>query len=77
MNKTRRKEIARAIELMEQAREILEAVRDEEQEAFDNMPESLQGSERGEAMEGYISTLEEVVGSLDVDTAPLQEIVDG
>ena len=75
MNKARRKEIARAIELIEQACEILEAVRDEEQEAFDNMPENLQGSERGEAMEGYIGAIEEIMDYL--DTSSLQEIVDG
>ena len=75
MNKLRRKEIARAIELMEQAREILEAVMEEEQEAFDNMPESLQCSERGEAMEEYIGTLEEAIDNLEADE--LQEIVDG
>lgn len=75
MNKARRKEIARAITLMEKAREILEEVMDEEQEAFDNMPESLQCSERGEAMEEYISTIEEVMEYLDTDA--LQEIVDG
>lgn len=75
MNKVRRKEIARAIELMEQAREILEAVRDEEQEAFDNMPEGLQCSERGETMEEYIYTIEECLDALDTDA--LREIVDG
>lgn len=75
MNKARRKEIARAIELMEQAHGILVTVRDEEQEAFDNMPEGLQYSERGEAMEGYIGTIEEVLDYL--DTSSLQEIVDG
>lgn len=75
MNKARRKEIARAIELMEMAREILEEVMNEEQEAFDNMPESLQSSERGEAMEEYIYTLEEMVDNL--DTESLQDIVDG
>ena len=75
MNKARRKEIARAIELMEQAHGILETVRDEEQESFDNMPEGLQYSERGEAMEGYIGTIEEVLDYL--DTSSLQEIVDG
>ena len=75
MNKLRRKQIAEAIELIEQAMSILEQVRDDEQEAFDNMPESLQGSERGEAMEEYIYTLEEFLDALDVDE--LQEIVDG
>ena len=75
MNKIRRKELAKAIDLMEAAREILEQVRDEEQEAFDNLPESLQASERGEAMEEYIYSIEESIESLDTDA--LQEIVDG
>lgn len=74
MNKQRRKEIAKAIDLIEQAREILENVKDEEQEAFDNMPESIQVSERGEQMEDYIYTIEEIIGNLDTDE--LQEIVD-
>lgn len=74
MNKQRRKEIAKAIDLIEQAREILEAVLDEEQEAFDNMPESLQCSERGETMEEYISTIEDFLDYLETDS--LQEIVD-
>jgi len=75
MNKIRRKEIAQAIELMEQAREILEAVADEEQEAFDNLPENIRNSERGETMEQYIGMLEEAVENLDTDE--LQEIADG
>lgn len=75
MNKARRKEIARAIALIEEAAGILETVKDEEQESFDNMPEGLQCSERGEAMEGYISTIEYFMDNL--DTSELQDIVDG
>lgn len=75
MNKLRRKQIAQAIDLIEQAKAILEQVMDDEQEAFDNLPENLQGSARGEAMEEYIYTVEEFMDSLDVDE--LQEIVDG
>ena len=75
MNKQRRKELARAIALIEEAREILEAVKDEEQEALDNLPESLQQSERGETMEGYIYTMDEMLETLDTDE--LQEIVEG
>lgn len=75
MNRARRKELARVIDLVEQARDILEMVRDEEQEAFDNLPESFQYSERGETMEGYISTMEELLDALDTDE--LQEIVGG
>lgn len=76
MNKLRRKQIAEAIDLIEQAMSILEQVKDDEQEAFDNMPESLQGSERGEAMEEYIYALESFLGELDI-VDELQEIVDG
>ena len=75
MNKARRKELAEIISLIEEARERLESVMDEEQEAFDNMPESLQYSERGETMEEYISTMDEMLDALDTDA--LMEIVEG
>lgn len=75
MNKLRRKEIAKAIELIEQAYEILEIAKEDEQDAFDNMPESLQQSERGETMEEYISIMEDMLEALDVDE--LREIVEG
>lgn len=75
MNKQRRKQIAVAIELIEQAQAILEEVKEDEQEAFDNLPESIQLSERGELMEEYIYTLESFQYAL--DTGDLQEIIDG
>ena len=75
MNKARRKELSRVVELIEEARELLEVIKDEEQEAFDNMPESLQYSERGETMEEYISVMEDMIDTLDTDA--LYEIVEG
>lgn len=42
MNKQRRNRIAEALELISQARGILEEVKDEEQESYENLPESLQ-----------------------------------
>lgn len=74
MNKVRRKEISRAIEEIEKAKEILEAVIEEEQESFDNLPESLQASKRGERMEEIISILDDYLEILDTDD--LQEIID-
>ena len=65
MNKQRRKRLAEAMELLQQAQEIIEEVRDEEQGAFDNLPEGLQYSERGEAMEEAISNLEEAYDGMD------------
>jgi DNA-binding transcriptional MerR regulator len=55
--------------LIEQAHETAESVRDEEQEALDNMPESLQQAERGEEMQHGIEQLDELVDALgDIDT---------
>lgn len=65
MNKARRKSIE---ELQERISELMcevESIRDEEQEAFDNIPESLQYSAGGERMEGYISTLDDAYSSLE------------
>lgn len=45
MNKQRRNRIAEALELISQARDILEEVKDEEQESYENLPESLQYGE--------------------------------
>jgi hypothetical protein len=63
MNRERRKRLA-ALKLDEVKAE-LESIRDEEQEAYDNMPESLQDGERGEAMAAIVDALEEVVSALD------------
>lgn len=48
MNNARRKEIARAVALLNEAQTIIATCAEEEQEAYDNMPESLQESERGQ-----------------------------
>lgn len=87
MNKLRRKELARIIEKLEaldslraEIQEELETVMDEEQEAFDNMPESLQESERGEQMQEYIDAMQYAMDDMenfDVESImdQLQEII--
>lgn len=60
MNAQRRKDIAKAIALIEEAIAILDNVAEEEREAFDNLPESLQYSERGEQMEECADAIEDV-----------------
>lgn len=71
MNNKRRKELEKAIHLLESAdqllklaAEIIEFERDAEQEAYDNMPESLQAGERGEAAQAAASALDEVCDAL-------------
>ena len=65
MNKQRRSSIKRAIELLDNVRGIIQDAQDEEQEAFNNMPESLQESERCSAMEDAIDSMEDAIDSIE------------
>ena len=72
MNNQRRKQLAGAIEKLEQAvalieetKETVEFVNEEEQEAYDNMPESLQESERGQTIQENIDKLEDVIFNIE------------
>ena len=65
MNNARRKALNSIIERLEGLKENLQTVLDEEQDAFDNLPEGLQMSERGETMEGAIDNMAEAVGAFD------------
>ena len=65
MNDARRKELDRAFGLIEEAKSIVDSVKSEEQDAFDNMPEGFQQGERGQAMEAAISAMDDVESDLD------------
>lgn len=73
MNAKRRNAIDSVInELIEKFEEIkaeaidqLSEIRDEEQEAYDNLPEALQDSERGENMQDCIDALEYFMSDLE------------
>lgn len=74
MNKQRRKMIAEVVEKIETLKGDLEMIRDEEQDAFDNMPESLQGSMRGEEMEEAIGYMDDAIEGLDTAIDSLGEV---
>ena len=73
MNAKRRNAIESVVnELIEKFEEIkaeaidqLSEIRDEEQEAYDNLPESLQESEKGENMQNCIDALEYFMSDLE------------
>lgn len=73
MNKQRRIRVKDALELIDRARGILEEVRDEEQESFDNLPEGLQEGEKGERMQENIDALEDFLDNLE-ETDDLEEM---
>ena len=65
MNATRRKRIQEAIEQLDELKTIIEELHDEEQEAYDNLPESFQESERGEAMDAVADNLDSAMSSME------------
>ena len=65
MNKTRRKQLEDLIEQLSIIKDSIETVLEEEQEAFDNLPEGIQVSERGEIMQENIDNLQTAADSLE------------
>lgn len=73
MNKQRRQQITQAREkiadaeaALQAAREILEIVRDEEQEAHDSLHENMQNGQQGEKMQEAIGALDEAMSEIDL-----------
>ena len=82
MNNDRRKQlksVAKRLgtiaDALEEQQILLEQIYDDESEAFDNMPESLQQSDRGIEMEEGIGTLEEQKDDLANMADNLHEII--
>lgn len=75
MNKVRRKELQKALDLLAEAKIIIDQCREEEQGAFDNMPEGFQASERGEQMEEYIGIMEEAYDHIEDAETNLEDII--
>lgn len=73
MNKKRRQAIDKVYAKLEELMEDLEAIKGEEEEARDNLPESLQESERGEAMGEAIDNLEEAINDIQEAIEYLQD----
>ena len=74
MNKQKRKQLEKSSGLIDEARDIIQGVMEEEQEAYDNLPENFQSGERGGEMTEYIESLEETVGFLDEAKAAMEYI---
>lgn len=65
MNNANRKRLEEATTLINQSLEIITEVKDDEEEKFYNLPESLQSSEKGEKMQQGIEHLEEAISSIE------------
>ena len=73
MNSPRRKELKKIYDLISEAKNRLEIVKDEEEEYKDNMPENLQFSEKYEKSEEIVDNLDEAIDELDSILETIEE----
>ena len=75
MNKKRKTELNQISEELEILFNRLENIYDQEQDAYDSMPENLQGSEKGMESEEAIDTIDEIKEHIQDAIDMLSEIV--
>lgn len=74
MNKARRTQLQRVSDSLSNIIAEVDAIRDEEDEARESMPENLVGSERYESSEAASDTLQDVIDLLEETVERLSEI---
>lgn len=76
MNKQRRRELSQVIAKIEEANEILENLKEEEEEYRDNFPENLLTSERYEKAESAVTYMEDAVQALADAIDNINEVIE-
>lgn len=76
MNKERRKSLREIQSKLESLGQDLEALKDEEEEYRDNMPENLQESERYQRADEVCDLLQEALESMDNAYQQIEEAVE-
>ena len=74
MNAERRKRRDAIGEILSAIISDIEELKDDEEGALENMPESLQESERGEKMRENVVSLEEIISELESQRDYLSEV---
>lgn len=74
MNKERRKRLGTAFDMTDEAKKILDEVKDEEQNAYDNLPDSFRDGERGQEMLDNMEMLTEAYNYLDDAVSVIEQI---
>lgn len=75
MNKDRRARLTKAKGLLEEAVSMIEAIKDEEEEYKDNMPENLQGSEKYANAENAVEILDATLEQINVAVENIEEVI--
>lgn len=76
MNKNRRKDIEQIIDKLGALKQDIEFNQNAEEEYFNNMPESLQGGEKGQKSEESSSSMQSALDSLEEAIEYLQSSIE-
>lgn len=74
MNKQKRKRLEKAFDLITQAEEILEEVKADEEDSYDNLPDNFRDGEKGEEMQNYIEMIDEAIGYMQDANSVIEQI---
>ena len=74
MNRQRRKKLSEAFDLVAKAEELIDAVKDEETESYENLPDNFRDGDRGEEMQNYIDMMDEAIGYLQDAESVIEQI---
>lgn len=73
MNKARRISITKIADSLQALKSDVESIRCEEQDAYDNLPESIQDGERGDRMQDAIGNLDDALTLIDEAVTSLMQ----
>lgn len=76
MNKARRNYIEEICAKLYEAQEMIDSVTEDERESYENLPEGIQNSERGDAMYENIDELEDLSSDVQDIIDSLNDIID-
>ena len=76
MNKERRRRLGNVYAALQAAKDELDWIREEEQDAYDNLPESLQVTERGFELQHNVENMETAGEALSEAIEALEEILE-
>tara|TARA_R100000808_G_scaffold22080_1_gene47892 strand:+ start:53 stop:301 length:249 start_codon:yes stop_codon:yes gene_type:complete len=75
MNNARRKKIKKICKQLAELETQIREIEKEEQDAFDNLPESLADTERGDQMQEFLEILDQAAGQLEESQETLDEVI--
>jgi len=74
MNKERRALLRRAADMVYEAKVIVARANDDEENAYDNLPDGIRESDRGDIMQETIDQLDNIIEELDNAYDQIREI---